>query len=1299
MPGVVGCPFCQLDRARIVAENRLAVALWDGFPVNKGHTLVIPRRHVATWFEATAEEREAMLRLLDVVKRDLDRAVSPDGYNIGINVGAAAGQTVPHLHVHLIPRFHGDVDDPTGGVRLVIPERGNYRRPGFIPRAPGSTRPAALSAGGPSDPFLDHLAPLFARAAQIQILAAFVQDSGVRKIQPFLESALDRGARISLLTGDYLQITQERALRRLLDLAHGREEADGCFDLRVVEVAELGGRAFHPKSWIFIGEDFGTAFVGSSNLSESALSDGVEWNLRLDRSKDPKGFEEILREFKALWQIARVVDEGWLQRYAQRVRASTAQVPGEVEEERWVRPEPRDVQKEALAALRAAREERRTRALVVMATGLGKTWLAAFDIEQFQAELGRMPRVLFVAHRAEILRQAAATFRNLFPNARFSWYVGPEADLSGQFVFAAIQKISRWDRLRRLDGTAFDYVIVDEVHHADAETYRRLLAHLSPRFLLGLTATPERADAGDIFGLFDDFVAYRADIGVGIESGHLVSFRYWGLKDTVDYRPIPWRNGKFEPAQLERAVETVARMEKLWEAWQEYPGSRTLVFCVSISHAKFAARWLHGRGVRAVAVHSGPDSEDRAEALHALASGRIDAICTVDLFNEGVDIPQVDRVVMLRPTESPVVFLQQLGRGLRTAPGKRELRVIDFVGNHRVFLDRVRTLLSLGERATILDVERFLEDGKAPGLPPGCSVEIELEAVDLLRKLLPTGGDRLEIVRAYEDLRAARGARPTIGELYRLGFNPASLRSRYGSWFEFVGAQGDLSPEEQSTLERFREWFHSLEYREAVNKSYKLVALQAMLDAGALTTGMEVAENARRSLQILRRAPGLRRDLEGISEFPDPWDIDPGRWTTYWERWPLRRWAGEGRRRGSSRVWFRVHDGRFEPTFSVPEELERSFVRMTRELLDYRLAQYRRRQVRQEVAERKGFEARVAWNKRDPILMLPDRRKHPWIPQGETDVRLEDGTFWRFRFVKVAVNVARPAGSQRNQLPDLLRQWFGPAAGHPGTAFSVRFTPDSDGWRVEPVRFEGQAEIIPFPSRGTFVTFPSLRAAAGWQSEATNGSALDAEVVALPKDLDPDRHFVVRASGSSMAGWKSEIQHGDWLILRWARGEGIRTLKGRVVLIARGDPVEGQTFHLKRVVKGPSGYLLHSDNPEVPDQPARPDDQVVAVLVEKVSPESLAPPPGTRLAPEELPGRFGLSESPHRPWSRVDGHLFIYLNERGAAGSTFRIPGLRAHPGETAYVLEEGDRGSALRYLGVARWDEADSVWRLSRRG
>lgn len=349
------------------------------------------------------------------------------------------------------------MDDPRGGVRHVIPSKANYRR-----------QAAPLATGGNDDPFSRHVIPLFERATDIAIVAAFVQESGLDRIHAAVDAALRRGARIRVITGDYLNITQAGALETLLDwehAAHPDEDGEpGRFLARVIEVEQLPARqkSFHPKAWRFEAADLGVAFVGSSNLSRSALESGIEWNLRVDRDRDHLAYTRVRDAFEALWTRARPLDPAWIEAYAQRARkAQLAMPPGEEDAEALEPPpEPHDVQREALARLRACRAEGRTRAIVVLATGLGKTWFAAFDHAQLHVELGRRPRLLFIAHRAELLRQAARTYRRMLraagTTARAGWFLGESNDLAADLVFASVAKLSRPDNLARLANEPFD---------------------------------------------------------------------------------------------------------------------------------------------------------------------------------------------------------------------------------------------------------------------------------------------------------------------------------------------------------------------------------------------------------------------------------------------------------------------------------------------------------------------------------------------------------------------------------------------------------------------------------------------------------------------------------------------------------------------------------------------------------------------------------------------------------------------------------------------------------------------------
>lgn len=930
----VSSPFLNVPESEWVASNALAFAIRDRYPVSTGHTLVIPRRLVATWFDATPEEQRALFELVDVVKRGLEEGTArPDGYNLGINVGEAAGQTVFHLHVHVIPRYRGDMADPRGGVRHVIPGKGNYL----------ATPGRHLATGGLEDPFLRHLAPLFARAMDVAVLAAFVQESGLAVLREAVQEALMRGAKVRLLTGDYLSITRPSALHELLEWMSTnevqREEGAGSLEVRIVEEKELK-RAFHPKTWRFEGPGLEVAFVGSSNVSHSALKTGIEMNLRVERDQNPRAYQEVVDAFESWWARARHLDAAWVARYEQtaaRAQPLLRGAPPEAEglNEESAPPPPRrrnphPVQLEALAALADSRRNGQRRALVVLATGLGKTLLAALDLKAFEAALGRRARVLFLAHRSELLTQAAATLRPYLPHSRFGYFTGPRAELDAEVVFASVQKLSRPEHLARLkEQPPVDYVVLDEVHHATAPSYRTILENLQPSFILGLTATPERTDAGDVFGLFGGNVVYRADLGEGIARELLVPFTYYGLKDDVEYENIPWRNRRFDPVKLAAAVQTEARMQRMWRAWREYPATRTLVFCASVPHAEYVRDWLLRQGIQAVAVHSGADTDDRETALRKLVSGELAAICAVDLFNEGLDVPCVDRVVMLRPTESQVVFMQQLGRGLRKAEGKSSVTIIDFVGNHRMFLERIQALLSLESAQTGPSLRGFLAEGKPPMLPPGCSVQVELEAKKLLAGMLPKKEEPLENI--YRELRRAWGRRPTLEELYRLGYLPLLQTD----WFQFVRDQEDLTEAQERALDgRGADWFKELE-RTPMSKSFKMVVLQVLLDAGALGEGLPIAELTSRSFELLLQDPRLHKDVERVKALGGGDEPDPRRFPAYWKENPIDAWTQEPK-------WFREEEGgkSLVSLLPVTPETRDAFHVMTQELVDYRLARY-----------------------------------------------------------------------------------------------------------------------------------------------------------------------------------------------------------------------------------------------------------------------------------------------------------------------------------------------------------------------
>lgn len=960
--------FLGIDPGEWIASNELAFAVRDLHPVTDGHTLVIPRRVMREWWDATTYEKLAIFELVDNVKSVLDAEFSPAGYNVGFNNGTAAGQTVDHLHVHVIPRYSGDVGDPRGGIRHVIPSRGNYLVPSAEPSP--SQRQALVT------PFDGRLRRTLVQCLleddydRIDLAVSFVMRSGLNLIAPHIDEALDRGASIRLLTTDYGLITDSGALGFFLDRIG--DHGTGRLAARVFSDPST---SFHPKAYLFSSSatGAGVAFVGSSNLSRSGLTTGVEWNL------ESRHITGLLNEFEMLWADPRAVPltAEWLVAYdeirRQRAAAERPVVDGVVAEpvdtgdggaepiaevstdEGVVAPVPWSVQAEALAALEATRIDGHQAGLVVMATGLGKTWLAAFDSTRPEFR-----RVLFVAHRAEILTQARDVYRQVRPGGALTMFTGNERDPDGDVVFASVQSLHR--NLGQFDPDHFDYIVVDEFHHAAANTYRRVLAHFRPRFILGLTATPERADAAELLALCSDNLVYDCGLVEGVTRGLLCPFEYHAIPDVANYAHVPWRNGRFDPEELTAQLATIHRAEQVVTEWHRHGGSarRTLGFCSTIAHAEFMADQFLVHGIAAAAVHSGAGSAPRAESLERLIDGDLDVVFTVDLFNEGVDLPNVDLVLLLRPTESPVVFFQQLGRGLRRSDGKDKLVAVDLVGNHRSFLLKARLLAGLAGRTHTTDREAvdFLKrdrDDLARGfaeLPDGCAIVVAPEVIDLLDQLAGRANEKdrlLALARQWTDDHDGR--RPTALELALVNGKAFNLKSG-GGWFGFLSRYGLLTPDEAAVVNIAGEYLAHVEH-DNYTKSYKLVTLAILARTGRLRTGMTITELATTARWEVMRDVDLRADLSNAtSSFGDVNNPTPGEWLRYWRKNPINALTTSSR--GAS-PWFMLYDDVVCLNLAVPDDLGATFDALVTEIVEYRLHRYLVGQAARRVGERRRF--------------------------------------------------------------------------------------------------------------------------------------------------------------------------------------------------------------------------------------------------------------------------------------------------------------------------------------------------------
>ena len=550
-------------------------------------------------------------------------------------------------------------------------------------------------------------------ADSICLLCAFVKWHGVRILLEPLRRFRARGGRLQVLTTTYMGVTETRALNELITLGA---------ELRVTYETEA--TRLHAKAWLFTRKSgLNTAYIGSSNLSKSALVDGLEWNVRVSSEESPAVLNRFRSAFETYWEAFDPYDEKQFERALQRQQTDPLG-----ENFAALDLEPHEHQKQMLYDLEVARDEHgHHRNLVVAATGTGKTLVTAFDFRRLRLRYPN-PRLLFVAHTKEILLQSVQRFRAVLRDPGFGeLFVDGRRPVEWNHVFASIQSLHAAKDLPAPDH--FDVVIIDEFHHAEAKTYQDLLAHLKPKELLGLTATPERTNGTNVADLFfDGRTAVELRLWEALEDNLLAPFQYFGIGYGVDLAQLRFSRGRgYDVGELENVytaddARVLAVIDAARRQLPDIHTMRAIGFCVSVRHAKFMADRFNKAGLPSMAVSGDSSREERREALAHLQNGSLRAVFTVDLFNEGVDIPDADTLFFLRPTESATLFLQQLGRGLRKRQGK-VLTVLDFIGRqHSEFRFDLRfRALTGGSRR---DVQRGVEGGFT-FLPPGCHVELD----------------------------------------------------------------------------------------------------------------------------------------------------------------------------------------------------------------------------------------------------------------------------------------------------------------------------------------------------------------------------------------------------------------------------------------------------------------------------------------------------------------------------------------------------------------------------------------------
>ena len=682
---------------------------------------------------------------------------------------------------------------------------------------------------GNNNELLNQIRKSIAKAERIDIIVSFLMISGVKLIINDLKST---NAKIRILTSKYLNITQPEAL---YTLKSELPDLDLCF-------YNQPNKSFHPKAYIFHTKDNSEIYVGSSNLSRGALTTSIEWNYHFTKNDNPDDFKTFQENFEDLFENHSIeITDEVLKSYSKS----------------WKKPkkpyeiipkgktfEPNPAQTEALYELNKTREEGFDKALVVAATGTGKTYLAVFDSENYN-------KILFVAHREEIIRQAAKSFRNIHRDKSVGFFYNGYKDTGSDITFALVQTLGKKSYLNEnyFNKNHFDYIIIDEFHHAVAGNYKRIIDYFTPKFMLGLTATPERLDSRDVFALCDYNTVYEIRLKEAINKGFLCPFRYYGIyDDTVNYDDISMRNGRYDEKDLEDKLMINKRAELVLKHYRKYNSSRAVGFCSSRNHAEYMADYFTNHDVPSAAVYSGEQgeyTEERKKAIQKLTTGELKILFTVDMFNEGVDIPEIDTVLFLRPTQSPTIFLQQLGRGLRKSENKTHLTVLDFIGNYKK-ANLVPFLLSdsVYNKKTLL-TESVLEFE----YPEDCYIDFDFELIDIFRmQARQEMRIKDKILMEYDSVKEDLKRRPSRMDLFLnmdediiQAMRRNSKLNLFRDYLKCLKENNLTAPEEDLYISTIAHDFLNVLETTSMTKSYKMPIFLAFYNGGDIK--MEISDD------------------------------------------------------------------------------------------------------------------------------------------------------------------------------------------------------------------------------------------------------------------------------------------------------------------------------------------------------------------------------------------------------------------------------------------------------------------------
>ena len=643
-------------------------------------------------------------------------------------------------------------------------------------------------------------------ADRIDMLVSFIKWSGLRLIIDELAAFTKNGGELRVITTSYMGATDVKAIEELSRLPHTRIKVS--YDTKRTRL--------HAKSYIFYRDTgFTTSYVGSSNLSNVAISSGLEWNLKITKKDLPETIDKITATFESYWNSKEFeyYDADQRERLAHALNAEKHS-DGSDSGAYVFDITPYSYQQEILDKLEAERKVRgQYRNLVVAATGTGKTVISAFDYKRFVKENPDRPcRLLFIAHREEILRQSIETFRGVLKDRNFGeMFVGSYVPESVDELFMSIQTFNSRNFTDKTSPEFYDYIVVDEFHHAAAPTYQKLLSYYKPKILLGLTATPERMDGKSVVGYFDNRIAAEIRLPEAIDRKLLCPFQYFGVTDTADLNELKWTRGGYDRDELsklytfsgiiaERRADAV--IGSLLKYVTDINDVKGLGFCVSVDHAEFMANYFNKRDIPSIFLTGDSSDEERYSAKKKLVSGEVRFIFVVDIYNEGVDIPEVNTVLFLRPTESMTIFLQQLGRGLRLSEGKECLTVLDFIGQANKkynFEDKFAAMLSNGSG----NVQKEIKEGFISA-PKGCYIQLEKKAAKyILENIRASFGQRAGLISRVASFTEDSGKALSLEnflEYYHLDIRSVYAKGSFSRLCVLAGVREDFSESVETTM-------------------------------------------------------------------------------------------------------------------------------------------------------------------------------------------------------------------------------------------------------------------------------------------------------------------------------------------------------------------------------------------------------------------------------------------------------------------------------------------------------------------